>query len=156
MATGGRGYANVTRWGCALILITGALALLGGSLWLQSRPQTPPRGPLPTALIWTATPTPTATPTSTTLPPISGAIESPATLRIGARVVVAGTNALGLNIRVDPSREAERVTVAAEGEVFIVIGGPQEGDSLTWWRLRDETNPQREGWAAGNYLVEEP
>ncbi len=138
-----------------LVVLVSVALLVGGSLWLQTREPPRPRGVLPTAIIWTATPTltPTPRPTPTPQPP---SIERPAGIFIGDRVRVTGAGTIGLNIRTAPGVNAERVSVAAEGEIFIVVSGPQEADSLTWWMLRDEANPQREGWAAGNYLVEEP
>ncbi len=75
---------------------------------------------------------------------------------MGVRVQVSGTGAAGLNIRASASTTAERLSIAAEGEVFIVAAGPTQANDLTWWFLRDEANPQREGWAAANYLIVAP
>ncbi|MCD6345374.1 MAG: SH3 domain-containing protein [Anaerolineae bacterium] len=132
-------------WGY-LLLLGGSLALLvGGWLLLQEPPR--PAGPLPTAELWTATPTPLPT---ATLPPTP---TSPAEgIGIGSRVRVSGTAGAGLSLRSGPGLDNERVEIAAEGENFTVIGGPVEADGLTWWQLRDEAAPQREGWAAANYL----
>jgi uncharacterized protein YraI len=71
---------------------------------------------------------------------------------VGMRVKVNGTGAIGLNLRSGPGLAEERVDIAAEGESFIIAGGPAENDDLTWWLLKDETAPEREGWAAANYL----
>lgn len=113
-----------------------------------------PDGPRPTAIVWTATPTstPTATPTPTpTATPTLPA--SPTEVGVGVRVRVVGTGAAGLSIRAAAGVAAERIAVAAEDEIFLVVDGPQAADDLTWWRLRDEANPQREGWAAADYLT---
>jgi len=75
---------------------------------------------------------------------------------VGVRVQVSGTGTAGLNMRASASTAAERLSVAAEGEVFIVAAGPTQADDLTWWFLRDEANPHREGWAAANYLIVAP
>ena len=130
-----------------LLLLGGSLALLAGD-WLLSQEPPRPAGPLPTAELWTATPTPlpTATPPPTPTSPAEG-------IGIGSRVCVSGTAGSGLSLRSGPGVNNERVDIAAEGESFTVIGGPVEADSLTWWQLRDETAPQREGWAAARYLT---
>ncbi len=143
--------------GCLLLLLAGIGGLLAGINWFFG--ETPPRpaGPLPPAILWTATPTstPTATPTPT-LPPAPPTPVATGGITLGDRVQVTGVGVVGLSIRAAPGTAAERISIAGEGEIFIVIGGPQEVDNLTWWRLRDEANPQREGWAAGDYLVEAP
>ncbi len=116
--------------------------------------RTLPPGILPAAEIWTATPTPP--PTSTPIPTPTPIIPTPtpsADIAIGVRVHVSGTNNIGLNLRKEAGVNAERVDIAGEGESFLVVGGPTQADGLDWWLLRDETNPQREGWAAANYLV---
>jgi hypothetical protein len=48
--------------------------------------------------------------------------------------------------------------VAAEGEVFIIVEGPQTAGGSPWWRIRDPENEERSWWAIGNYLqpVEHP
>jgi hypothetical protein len=48
--------------------------------------------------------------------------------------------------------------VATEGEVFIVVEGPQTAGGSPWWRIRDPENEERFWWAIGNYLqpVEHP
>jgi hypothetical protein len=56
-------------------------------------------------------------------------------------------------MRADASTSAERREIAEEGEVLLVVGGPQEADGYTWWLLRDEANTDREGWAAADFLV---
>lgn len=144
-------------WGCLGLLTLSIIGLLIAASYLLTRPGDVPAGPLPTGelLLATNTPTPTPTPTSTPppLPPTSTTGEG---IGIGSRVRVNGTGAAGLNLRATPGTSGDRVTIAAEGSVFIIAGGPQEADGLTWWLLKDETNPEREGWGAANYLLEEP
>jgi hypothetical protein len=120
-----------------------------GSIWLFTRAPTSPDGPRPTAVIWTATPTPTPTPVPTpTLAPIP-----PDTIAVGVRVAVAGTGEIGLSIRAEPGTTTERLGVALEGETLLVVNGPREADDYTWWFVRDEGNPEREGWVAADYLI---
>ncbi|MBN2394213.1 MAG: SH3 domain-containing protein [Anaerolineae bacterium] len=137
------------------MLIGGILLVILTGMWLFSKPSTSPAGTRPTAIIWTASPTPTPTSTPTPTPPPTPLIP-PTEIGVGVRVQISGTGAAGLSIRASASTSAERLDVAAEGEIFIVAAGPAQGDDLTWWFLRDEANPQREGWAAADYLVIAP
>jgi hypothetical protein len=143
--------SSIAQWGClAGVLGIIALTIIGG-VWLFSRSNSPaePEGPRPTAIVWTATPTPTPTvqPTPTPQP------VAPGTIGVGVQVEVSGTGNAGLSIRAEPDTNAERRDVANEGEVLIVVSGPQEGDGYTWWFVRDEANPEREGWAAEDFLT---
>jgi len=139
------------HWGCLILLIGGIGTLLVVTGQLLTRQPPLPEGPLPNAEIWTVTPTPL--PTATPHPTAGG---QPSTVSgdfiVGTRVRVVGTGEAGLNLRSAAGLSAERVDIAVEGTNFIVAGGPAEADGLTWWLLKDETNPQREGWAAENYL----
>lgn len=77
---------------------------------------------------------------------------TPIPLRVGARAEVAGVGADQLNIRNRPSLSESQVLFReSEGKIFDVIGGPQEADGFTWWRVRDRQF-QVEGWAVANYL----
>jgi hypothetical protein len=118
-------------------------------VWLFTKPTSRPEGPRPTAIIWTATPspTPTAAPTPTPLPVL------PNQIGIGVRVTVMGTAGAGLSIRSAAGTGAERINVAAEGESLLIIDGPELADGYTWWMVRDEQNPEREGWAAQDFLT---
>lgn len=139
------------------MLIGGILLVILTGMWLFSRPSSQPPGTRPTAIVWTASPTPTSTPTPTPTPTPQPTLPlSPTEIGVGVRVQVSGTGAAGLSIRASAGTTAERLSVAAEGETFIVAAGPAQADDLTWWFLRDEANPQREGWAAANYLIVAP
>ena len=143
-------------WILLILVVVGGAGVLGIALWNLWRHPPQPDAALPTAILWTTTPTPisTATPRPTatprlptpTPPVVSG-------LGVGSRVLVTGTGAAGLNLRDAPGLQGARVDIAAEGEVFIIAGGPVEADELTWWLLKDEANPDREGWGAANYLT---
>lgn len=122
--------------------------------------------PTPTAIIWTATPAPTLmtspTPTPTDTPPTDDPGEATPTaapnIAIGNYVEVTGTGEYGLSLREGPGANYARMDVAAEGEVFIVVEGPQTAAGSPWWRIRDPENEERFWWAVGNYLqpVEHP
>lgn len=123
-------------------------------------------GPTPTAIIWTATPTPvpaaSPTPTPTRTPAgddPGGATPTPSRdISIGEYVQVAGTGDYGLSLREGPGANYARMGVAPEGEVFIVVEGPQTAGGSPWWRVRDPENEERFWWAIGNYLqpIEHP
>lgn len=155
VTTNGGARASWWQWGCLALLMGGILLVIVTGMWLFSRPSSQPSGSRPTAIVWTAspTPTPTLTPTPTPRPTLS---VPPTEIGVGVRVQVSGTGAAGLNIRASASTSAERLSIAVEGETFIVIEGPAYADDLTWWFLRDEADPQREGWAAADYLIIAP
>ena len=139
--------------GCLLLIAVGILVILGGLVWLFFREAPIPDAPLPTAVLRTATPTPIPTPTPTPTPAPLPTAQSGGDIGIGSRVQVAGTGGVGLSLRSSPGLANERLSVAGEGEIFIVAGGPNESDGLLWWLLKDEADPNREGWAADNYLA---
>lgn len=124
------------------------LTILGG-VWLFARNPSSPEGPRPTAVVWTTTPTPapTAAPTPTPAPILPGS------LGLGTRIEVIGTGGVGVSIRAEANTSGERLEVAAEGDTLLIVGGPEEADGYTWWFLRDESNPAREGWAVSDYLL---
>ncbi len=138
------------KWGCSLAVLGIVAVVIIGSVWFfVTRPPADPQGPRPTAVLWTATPTLTPTPLPTPTPnPIP-----PGQLGRGARAQVIGTGSAGLSLRENAGTGAERIEVAADGEVFLIVAGPEEADGYTWWLLRDEEAPQREGWAAAAYLT---
>lgn len=122
---------------------------VAGGVWLFTKPPASPDGPRPTAIVWTATPTPTPTPIPTpTLAPVP-----PDAIGVGVRVTVTGTGEAGLSMRTEPGTTSERLDVAMEGETLLVVSGPQESDGYTWWFVRDEVTPEREGWVAADYLI---
>ncbi|NWF67754.1 MAG: hypothetical protein HXY40_01590 [Chloroflexi bacterium] len=86
-------------------------------------------------------------------PTLPAVIFTPTPISINVGVTVR-VNALesGLNIRQEPGINATRLFVAAHESVWIVVAGPQQADSLTWWQLQDPGNPTRTGWGAGTYL----
>jgi hypothetical protein len=65
---------------------------------------------------------------------------------------VTGTGGYGLSLREGPGENYARRDVAADGEVFIVVEGPQTAAGSPWWRIRDPENEARTWWAIANYL----
>jgi hypothetical protein len=115
-------------------------------------------GPTPTPIIWTPTPLPEV-PASPTPPPTEDAVPtvSPG-IAIGRYVRVTGTEGSGLSLREGPGANYPRKDVALDGEVFIVVVGPEVAGGSEWWRIRDPDDDARFWWAAGNYLqpIEHP
>ena len=100
------------------------------------------------------TPIPQSFPTPTVpLPtPIPSPSLPPGDFVIGAQVRVVGVGTNGLNIRSSPGLDGTPRFLAAEDEVFVIVDGPQNVDSLEWWRVEDPDDSERFGWAARNYL----
>lgn len=144
--------ANIYQWGCLAALISGIALIIAGGIWLFTKPNPSPPGAIPTSIIQTVTLTPAAqvlvSPT-----PMTGLSDG---ITIGIRVQVNGTGEVGLSIRASASTQAERRSVAQEGTVFLVTDGPIEADGLTWWFVKDETDPNIVGWAAADYLTRVP
>ena len=97
-----------------------------------------------------------ATPANPVLtgPPIPTVVitSTPIPLTVGARVAVYDVGNDKLNVRNIPSLTDSQVLFRAEaGALFDIVGGPQEADGFTWWRLRDPRFSV-EGWAVAIYL----
>lgn len=109
----------------------------GSENWPTAIPQVAPTATVPL-------PTLAASPT---LPPGEFAV--------GVEVRVIGVEASGLNIRAAPGYSGTPRFLAGEGEIFVVVDGPQRSDDLEWWRVEDPDDPNRSGWAARNFLTAE-
>jgi hypothetical protein len=101
--------------------------------------------PVPT---YTPTPLPTEQEAATATPTITPV----AGIQTGGYVQISGTEGEGLRLRRDPSLNGEVVQVGLEGEIFQVVGGPEEADGYLWWQLQAPLNSARIGWAVSNYL----
>jgi hypothetical protein len=78
---------------------------------------------------------------------------TPRPISIGQRVMVVDVGIQQLNVRDRAGTVGTSVVFRAEEEtVFEVVGGPEQADGLTWWRIQSPDNPARAGWAASNYL----
>jgi hypothetical protein len=98
-------------------------------------------------------PTPTPIPTFTPVPTVDNSV-APEVVTVGFYAEVAGTDGLGVNVRGGPTADNIRLLTAPEGEVLLVIGGPEENGRFVWWqvRLADGT----EGWVVADYLTPAP
>lgn len=71
-------------------------------------------------------------------------------LGVGVTAEVSGTDGQGVNIRQQPGYGAPVLTVAPEGAIMLVIGGPQvDGQGITWWQV-DYSGLK--GWVQADYL----
>jgi uncharacterized protein YraI len=76
---------------------------------------------------------------------------TPESIAVGKTVITAAEDS-GVNVRSGPSVQNERLFVAKNGEVFMIIDGPTQGDGLTWWKIQSPSDSSRSGWAAAAYL----
>ncbi len=77
---------------------------------------------------------------------------SPVPITVGVGVEVAGVGGQELNIRNKPGISLTQILFRApEGALLDVIGGPQEADGFSWWKVRD-SQFLVEGWTVANYL----
>jgi hypothetical protein len=100
----------------------------------------------------------TGAPAPATTPGAPGATAGPAAtlpaaagLRTGGFARVTGTGSFGLRMRFGPGLDYLTIRFADESETLEVTGGPENGDGLQWWRVRD--NQGNVGWVAAEYLV---
>jgi hypothetical protein len=115
--------------------------------------------PKPTKAAPAATPTPMP-PTPTPVPPQPVA---PTKIQVGGYVRIVNTEGAGLSLRKDPSRQSDRLGVAAADSVVPVVDGPQndrEGETdengaiYQWWYLR--ATDGTEGWGRADFLEPAP
>jgi hypothetical protein len=101
------------------------------------------------------TPIPQAQPTATMSLPTPRASQTlpPGQFQIGTMVQVVGVETSGLNVRSSPGLTGDLLFLAAENEVFALVGGPQNANELEWWKIEDPDDPERAGWAARNFLM---
>ncbi len=153
----------------AAFAVVFAIISLGGGLPLSSTP-----------IIRIITAIPSATPAfvqsviaTPTLPPVAQAIvqspppvvlqgptleaivlsPTPEQITTGKRVVVYDVGETQLNVRDLPGTTNTIVLFrASDGEIFVVVDGPQQANGFVWWKIADPLNPNRLGWAAENYL----
>jgi hypothetical protein len=89
---------------------------------------------------------------TTAIPTIDPALGDLGGINLGKYVQIVGTDGLGLNIHEEAGKESPAKFIAAESEVFLVIGGPIQKDDLLWWQLATPYDESRQGWAAADYL----
>jgi len=83
---------------------------------------------------------------------ISGEERLPGVFAVDYPVVIANTGGDGLRIRNAPGLESLPLFLGSEGEKFTIIDGPSLKDSIIWWMIENVNDPNRNGWAAQDYL----
>jgi len=96
--------------------------------------------------------TPTPLPTQPEFSVGTPTNEPEVSIHMDGYVKISGTEGEGLRMRRDPSLDGEIINIGLEGEIFRVIGGPEERDGYLWWQLEAPSNGTRRGWAVSNYL----
>ncbi|MCL4263576.1 MAG: SH3 domain-containing protein [Anaerolineae bacterium] len=111
---------------------------------------TAPPSPEPSAT--SVLPTPSPIPTFTPIPTPDQAI-APPEITVDYYAVVANTEGAGANLRGGPSTDNALIAVVDEGELVLVIGGPEpdEPNNRVWWQVEREDGTQ--GWVVGDYLL---
>jgi hypothetical protein len=145
----------------SLVIIIGACAFVAKFV-NDNRPALSNLALAPTATFAIITPTPTdlvpptatpyMAPTDTPAAPTAaaaGTTNDP--ISVGAKVKIVDTGPTGLNFRKTPARAGEKIRSLGEGNVYEVVGGPQQADGLTWWQLKDPSDGTS-GWGAADYM----
>jgi hypothetical protein len=78
---------------------------------------------------------------------------TPGEFQVGNMVEVAGVDGSGLFIRSAPSTKSNVKFRANEGDMFVLVDGPQQADDQEWWMLQDTVDKTRSGWAPRLYLI---
>ncbi len=97
-----------------------------------------------------------------TLTPIIAALEVQPTMVVryvstegfttGAYVKIVNTQGSGLKIRPEPGTAGIPLFIAMDGELYMIMDGPQDQDGYIWWKLRSVEDETKEGWGAANYF----
>lgn len=75
---------------------------------------------------------------------------TPVRISVGSTVEVINVGASKLNLRRGAGTANPIVLQVNEGDRFLVIGGPETTENLTWWQLQNLTNSSISGWAVEN------
>ncbi len=102
-------------------------------------------------IIYSPTDTPIPIVTTQELEPTG--IPSDSTISVGQQIQISGTGGSGLRLRFQAGLNSEVRLLGAEGEIFLVMDGPQEVDGYTWWYLENPQDRNRRGWAVADYLT---
>ena len=162
-AGGGRSSRKRGRLGRSvtprLVLGLALLLILAAAVWWGV--QTVLLPPVPTATptsIATLAISPPATRATTAVPIIPAVTAQPTSpldppadsVGVGEHVIVYGTGVEGIRFRSGPGTDYTTLAILKDGGKLLVVGGPEEADGFTWWRLESEDGTV--GWAAEAWL----
>ncbi|MCP4358326.1 MAG: hypothetical protein GY796_09955 [Chloroflexi bacterium] len=110
---------------------------------------TAPPSPVPSATA--VLPTPSPIPTFTPIPTPDTAV-APPEVTVGFYAQVVNTEGAGVTVRGGPSTSNASITIANEGDILLIIGGPEadEPNNRVWWQV--ELADSTQGWAVGDFL----
>lgn len=146
----------VTIAGIFIALRLTSAFLTPDPLLVESLPATVIRLTAPATPTLAATETlvaPTQFPTLTPLPTPDVRV-APDVVTVGFYAAVSHTSGVGVTVRSGPTTSNERLLVAPEDEVLLVIGGPTEGSGFTWWEV--QVDEETTGWIAADFLEPVP
>lgn len=143
-----------------VVSIIMALALVNAML---ARPPLEVSPVQPTLIILTAPPsavpsatsilpTPSVIPTFTPIPTPDHAFP-PDVITVNYYATVANTGGVGVVVRGGPGTLNAQITLADDGVLLLVIGGPEadEANNRVWWQV--ELSDGTRGWVAGDFLL---
>lgn len=107
-------------------------------------------GPTVTLAAIAAPTLPATTTAAPTVTPTVAPTAQPTTIGLGARVEVTGTGASQLRVRQAAGTSAATLKVVPDGTRFVVVGGPEQANGYTWWKVDDQAGTV--GWVAGQFL----
>lgn len=84
-----------------------------------------------------------------TATPATAAID-PTALVVGGFAKVSGTDGDGARLRFGFGLDTASIRWAEEGETLKILGGPEQSDGYTWYRVQD--NLGNIGWVADNFM----
>lgn len=142
---------------CLTIIVFGMMIFVGLFFFFAVRPA---KSPVPVydenaRALMTVIPAPTLTPTvyATRVPQtLEIHYVSEDGLSVGTVVQVYDTGSTGLSVRPQPGTGGYLNFVASEGERFKIIDGPDSRNNYIWWKIESVNNPDRNGWAASDFL----
>ncbi len=142
---------------CLTIIIFGMMIFIGLFFFFAVRTT---KNPVPAydenaRALMTVIPAPTLTPTvyATRVPQtLEIHYVSEDGLSVGTVVEVYDTGSTGLSVRPQPGTGGYLNFVANEGERFKIIDGPDSRNNYIWWKIESVNDPDRNGWAASDYL----
>jgi len=70
----------------------------------------------------------------------------------GMTIYIRGTGGDGLRIRDVASQNGLTLHVAAEGEEYTIMEGPELNDGFVWWRIRNNAIRELIGWAVQDFM----
>lgn len=94
--------------------------------------------------------TPSKTPESITL---TQQVNPSAVFAKGMTICINGTGGDGLRLRDIAGQNGLTIYIAAEGQEYTIIDGPDLKDGFVWWRIINNQNGEIIGWAVQDFMT---